>query len=264
MTASTILVATDFSTDAQRATERAARLCAQGVFTHGRLLHVIQQSWVDTVRRLLDLPAEREEKLLSQTREQLLDEARSIAARSDVEFDTCVRIGSIDQIVREEASRADVLALGARGRHPVRDFAIGTTAEHLLRQTRTPLLVVRRDAPENYRKVLVATDFSPHAQRAFTLACTIAPEATIHLRHMFDVPFEGMLHFAGLDAERIEEYRRSAQAEASAEMRAFIAASGVDPARVQHESQEQRARTAWSPPRSTAHLRFRITVPGWR
>ncbi len=232
MSARTILAATDMSTDAGYACERAARLCAQGVFDEGRLLHVIQQSWIDTLRRLLDVPTEREEVLLAETRGKLLEEAQAIAARCGFQLEVNVRIGNVDQVVREEAAGASVLALGAHGRHPVRDFAIGTTAEHLLRRTHTPLLVVRRAALEDYRNVLVATDFSAHAQRAFALACTIAPQATIHLRHVFEMPFEGMLHFAGLDAERIDAYRREAQAAAQEEMRGFIAASGVDPARV--------------------------------
>lgn len=228
----TILVATDLSRDARHAGARAARLCKQGVFARGRLLHVIQQTWVDTLRRLIDLPADRAESLLAESRRELLDEAHALEARYGVLFEASVRIGNVDQVIREEAARANVLALGARGRHPTRDFTIGTTAEHLLRWTRTPLLVVRNEAATDYRNVLVATDFSAHARKALELACAIAPQATIHLHHVFEMPFEGMLHFAGIDAERIEEYRRHAHDEAREEMSRFIAASAVDSSRV--------------------------------
>lgn len=227
-----VLVATDFSADAQRAAERAARLGAAGVFARGRLLHVIQQSWIDSLRRLLDLPAEREQELLAATGARLHQVAHTLAERFGFEFEAGARIGSVDQLVREEAARATLLVLGARGCHPLRDFAIGTTAEHLLRRTHTPLLVVRREAAADYRNVLVATDFSAHAARALALACMVAPAATIHLRHIYEVPFEGMLQFAGLGDEKIEEYRRRAHADALEQMHRFVAASGVDPARL--------------------------------
>lgn len=77
----TILVATDLSRDARHAGARAARLCKQGVFARGRLLHVIQQTWVDTLRRLIDLPADRAESLLAESRRELLDEAHALEAR---------------------------------------------------------------------------------------------------------------------------------------------------------------------------------------
>ena len=62
----TILCATDFSADARQAAERAALLCAAGAMTASTLLHVIQASWLDSLRRLVNLPAEAEAGMLGQ------------------------------------------------------------------------------------------------------------------------------------------------------------------------------------------------------
>lgn len=232
MTERMALVATDFSADARRAARRVARLCADGVFTRGRLLHVIQRSWIDVLRRLMDLPAEQERALLEDARMRLDAEAALIAEDTGFLLEAGVRIGAINQAVQDEATSADLLALGAHGLHPLRDFAIGTTAEHLLRQADTPLLIVRADPGGAYSTVLVATDFSVHAQHALRLACMIAPTATIHVRHVYELPFEGMLQFAGLNHENVAEFRSRAHADAAAEMQRFITTTGIDPARV--------------------------------
>lgn len=228
----TILSATDFSTDARQAAERAALLCAGGAMTGSTLLHVIQASWLDSVRRLVNLPPGAEAAMLAEATARLGHWASEIGARTGLLPQTGVRIGSVVDTLLREAEEHELLALGARGRHPLRDFAIGTTAEHLLRRTRRPLLVVRRPAAAAYQRVLVAVDFSPHSRTALGWAGRLGPLAEIHALHVFEMPFEGMMHFSGVDAALIERYRREAHAEASREMRRFIADTAIDARRV--------------------------------
>ena len=224
----TVLSATDFSADARQAAERAALLCAGGAMAGGTLLHVMQASWLDSVRRLVKLPAEAEAAMLAEATAKLGHWASEIGARTGFVPQTGVRIGSVVDTLLREAEEHELLALGARGRHPLRDFAIGTTAEHLLRRTRKPLLVVRRPAVSGYRRVLVALDFSPHSRTALEWAVRLGPLAEVHALHVFEMPFEGMMHYSGVDTALVEQYRREAHAEATGEMRRFIADSAID------------------------------------
>jgi nucleotide-binding universal stress UspA family protein len=219
----TVLSATDFSADARQAAERAALLCAAGAMAGSTLLHVMQASWLDSVRRLVKLPAEAEAAMLAEATAKLGHWASEIGARTGFVPQTGVRIGSVVDTLLREAEEHELLALGARGRHPLRDFALGTTAEHLLRRTRKPLLVVRRPAASGYRRVLVALDFSPHSRTALEWAVRLGPLAEVHALHVFEMPFEGMMHYSGVDTALVEQYRREAHAEATGEMRRFIA-----------------------------------------
>ena len=228
----TVLSATDFSTDARQAAERAALLCAGGAMAGSTLLHVIQASWLDSVRRLVALPPQAEAAMLAEATAKLGLWASEIGARTGFVAQTAVRIGSVVDTLLREAGQHELLALGARGRHPLLDFAIGTTAEHLLRRTRRPLLVVRRPAACAYQRVLVAVDFSPHSRTALEWAGRLGPLAEIHALHVFEMPFEGMMHYSGVDAALVERYRREAHAEASGEMQRFIADTAVDRRRV--------------------------------
>lgn len=231
----TVLSATDFSADARQAAERAALLCAGGAMAGGTLLHVMQASWLDSVRRLVKLPAEAEAAMLAEATAKLGHWASEIGARTGFVPQTGVRIGSVVDTLLREAEEHELLALGARGRHPLRDFAIGTTAEHLLRRTRKPLLVVRRPAVSGYRRVLVALDFSPHSRTALEWAVRLGPLAEVHALHVFEMPFEGMMHYSGVDTALVEQYRREAHAEATGEMRRFIADLAIDTRRLHTE-----------------------------
>ena len=231
----TVLSATDFSADARQAAERAAQLCASGAMAGGTPLHVIQASWLDTVRRLVKLPAEAEAGMLAEATAQLGRCASEIGARTGFVPQTGVRVGSVVGTLLREAEQHELLALGARGLHPLRDFALGTTAEHLLRRTRSPLLVVRRPVEGAYRRVLVAVDFSPHSRTALEWAVRLGPLAGIHALHVFEMPFEGMMRYSGVDAQLVEQYRREAHAETSAEMQRFIADTAVDTRRLHAE-----------------------------
>ena len=83
-----------------------------------------------------------------------------------------------------EAIGAGVTIVGSRGKSPLENRVIGSTARNLARTTETPLLVNRiereTDEPEVlrehlFRRVLYATDFSANAEQAF--------EAFSYLRH---------------------------------------------------------------------------------
>ena len=75
-----------------------------------------------------------------------------------------------------ETVRADMTLVGSRGKSPLENRIIGSTARNLARSTSVPLLVNRiergTDDPEVVRKhlfqrMLYATDFSSNAERAF-------------------------------------------------------------------------------------------------
>jgi nucleotide-binding universal stress UspA family protein len=63
----------------------------------------------------------------------------------------------------------DLVAIGARGSGLLKSLHMGSTADWLLREPSSPLLVAKR--PDPVERVLVAADGSPHAARAIaTLA----------------------------------------------------------------------------------------------
>jgi nucleotide-binding universal stress UspA family protein len=94
-----------------------------------------------------------------------------------------------------ETVGADLTVVGSRGKSPLENRIIGSTARNLARTTVTPLLInrIERETPDPdvvrshlFQRMLYATDFSANADRAFEIFSTLQQatrEATlVHVR----------------------------------------------------------------------------------
>jgi nucleotide-binding universal stress UspA family protein len=84
--------------------------------------------------------------------------------------------GDPEARLREAAAAcgADLMVLGATRRGPVARTVLGTTATHLLRTARIPILVVRSELPDRPLRVLLTTDLSRHAAHAHARGLALA------------------------------------------------------------------------------------------
>lgn len=217
-----ILAATDFSASAQDALARAAGLAAE----HGAaltLLHVISGPSLDAFKELLagnaDEPVDEAARLL----DKAATEMAAIAGRQPA---TRVRIGGVHDELAAAAEQADLLVIGDRGLHPMRDMIIGTTAERLLGSCRKPVLVVKGRAAGPYRKILVPVDFSACSRAAFRAALGLAPRADLHVCHAFGLPTAGKFWLAGVPELAMRRYE--AAAGRAAEERLAVLAAETD------------------------------------
>ena len=83
-------------------------------------------------------------------------------------------------------------------------------------------------------RLATATDLSAPArhavERAASVAQAFAPGAALILLHAFDVPFEGMMEYAGVQTDQIQQYRANARQEARQNMEALCLQAGLNPA----------------------------------
>lgn len=226
-----ILVATDFSSPSRHAADRAAQL-ALDAGARLRLVHVLSGSALSRLQQVLGLDRPVEQPLIDEAKHTLDTLASELTLTRGVRVEaSLVRGAVLEDIGREaEAMDADLVVLGARGAGFMRRLALGSTAERLLRKTRRPMLVVRQKPHEPYRRVLVPVDFSAGAARSLDLARRVAPGAHLVLVHACEVPFEGKLRFAGVDAPMIERYRMQAQQAALHQLRVLAAGAGLQAA----------------------------------
>ena len=218
----TIIVATDFSGNAQRAVERAAHL-AQSWGAALTLIHVFNDSAWSSLKAVYDLtrwssvnPAETARARLAALGEQI---AKDFAVKVVAE----VLIGrASEQIGHLAASRqAGLLVVGEHGENWLRDAVLGGTALKVLKATQIPVLLVRRPAVAPYQRIIIATDFSGAATRATRLTLELFPDARHHLIHAYAVPFEARMRMGGAQEEDIRRYRDQASLEAMRNLEAF-------------------------------------------
>lgn len=188
-----ILVATDLSARSDRAVDRATLLARQwGV----RLivLHALESG-----SRLEAKPELAEEAI------------RAVLPDPTADVGIIPAIGSAPTMIAEAAAQADcgLVVTGVARFNHVGDYLTGTAVDHVVRHATAPVLVVKQRPHKPYASILVATDYSSCSRHALLAAARLFPEATLHLVHAYQVPYESWL---GSEAAK-QEVTETAQAE---------------------------------------------------
>jgi nucleotide-binding universal stress UspA family protein len=216
-----MLALTDFSVHSRHAVERAAML-AETLEVPLRVVHFLETPWLDRLRRLLGGAAPTKDEVQVRAETSLADLARTaIASRAVAVTTEVLDAGGVTAMI-EAASEHDLTVLGARGSHPVRELALGTSAQRMLRQCRGPVLVVKRKPHAPYVGAMVAVDFSIHAHAASWVMELLAAQAEVDVVHVAEVPHEGQMTYASVAPAAIEEYRAKVVLEAESDLRAFL------------------------------------------
>ena len=224
-----ILSATDLSAHSLQAVDRAADLATTTGARH-TVLHALGLDALGPLRNLLGERADSVAHTAVQQQQAALAAAMADPARHPgpaptlrVEEGLASRV--VPSLVRE--TDTDLVVVGARGQSLLRRLVVGSTASHLLRRSHCPVLVVKNPFQQPYRRVLLPMDFSPGSALALALARELAPRAGLVLLHAFDVPFEGMLQYAGVSQDIIHQYRIEARERALRQLREMAAEQGL-------------------------------------
>lgn len=188
-----ILIATDFSRNAERATEYGV-LFAKTFDAEIELFTSYAVSALALGDRELALSVGYLERAQEKTREHLDRLARELRAQGPSVRYTMTSGSPVNAICEHaETSRADLLVLGTQGEHGFDHTFLGSVSERVARAADCPVLTVSAEAPEPgpIRKILVATDFSRDADAAVVWAKALAARtgASIALLHSVPPPF---------------------------------------------------------------------------
>jgi nucleotide-binding universal stress UspA family protein len=139
----TIVIATDGSESVQRAVDVALDLASRFEATVHTISIVDTDEIESSPERLQD---EMERALKEQAEAALAD----VAASTDLDVTTSVRVGRPATEIREYADScdADLVAMGTRGRHGENRFLLGSVAERVVRTCPMPVLTVRQLAAD--------------------------------------------------------------------------------------------------------------------
>jgi len=169
-----ILVPTDFSENARNATKAAADI-ARKTNAELYLLHIIElpHEGTDMIQNGFDIP---EIVYFKQIAEQKLTEASTSPDLHDLTVYQILKLGRTLNHVTEvaETNDIDLIIMGSHGASGYKEFFIGSNAEKIVRNSQTPVLVIKNDASElKYEKVIFATDFLVENEEALTKAILI-------------------------------------------------------------------------------------------
>lgn len=240
-----IVAGTDLSADSLEAVDRGY-LVAEAVGARYTVLHALGLDPVLSLRQLLGEDAEALSERVARAAEQRLQAITSDATRNrGVIAEAVVNPGqpatALFDFVQEHDT--DLLILGARGAGAVRRALFGSTASRALRKSPVPVLIVRNQAREGYRRILVAVDFSPASQALVEMSLAIAPHAQLRLLHVCSDALEAQLRYADVTEPVISEYRANAERRATRQLSELVDACGLAPD--QHSQHVVHGSPAW-------------------
>ena len=227
-----ILVATDLSTPARHAAERAA-LLSKALDASLDLLYVANSAPFERLRQLVAPDEDLLARALDSARTKTSELADMLYQRHEVAAGAHVMSGSVvNEIIRQvQDKRTNLLVCGAKGQSLVRHLLPGSTVQRMLSRMLCPLLVVKQAPRREYRTLLVPVDFSSSSLRSIELAKSVAPQAEIILLHVFEAPFEGSMRFANVDHDTLDHYRNVIKKDAVEKLAALSKAAGLPNAR---------------------------------
>ncbi|MDD1017329.1 universal stress protein [Pseudomonas rubra] len=227
-----VLVATDLSTPARNAAERAA-LLSKAQQAALDLLYVANPAPFERLKQVVAPDEALLERVLETAGEKLHALAAMLFAHYAIAPGVQVAPGTvateITRVVQDK--RTDLLVCGAKGQNLARRLLLGSTVQRMLNRMPCPLLVVKQAPREAYRSLLVPVDFSPSSLRAIELAKAVAPQAEIILLHVYEAPFESSMRFAHIDQDTLTHYRNVIKKDAVEQLAALSQAAGVADAR---------------------------------
>lgn len=225
-----VVAATDFTPAANAAARRAAQL-AQACGARLALLHVVTPA-SRMVAPLLDVLGMGDRPGAAAAISRLRQGAARLVSELGLPVDTHLASGSAAGAIaaHAQAAQADLVVLGnPRGSFLV-DLLRVNTAQQVRQRMSIPVLAVSRPPERPYARVLLACDLSPEAAHAGRVARRLFRGAILHVLHVCQPVYEGVLSFAGVSDDVVKEYRLRALSEATQQLLLFArdAALGED------------------------------------
>ena len=216
-----IVAATDFSPASSLALRRAERVAA----AHGAELHAVTSlpaNWLGEMRAWLagaDVQAD-----AGVIRQRLAE----CVAGGAFPVRTELLEGDPRDAVAAYADRNDaqLVVVGAHGRSLVGETVLGSTALALMERCDVPILVVRNEAAQDYRRVLAGVAISEACAQAVRFAAALFPAADLTLLHAYEDPFAAELFLGQANPDAEAYYRGRARQQAEQALNEFVARLG--------------------------------------
>lgn len=229
-----ILCATDLRPKSEAAIARAG-LMSDRLGADLTLLHVVSDEQSPAVQ----------EKNLQDAFTRAKTRAEPLVSRTHRTAVVRVLVGDPASNIQDTAllTKARLLILGPHHERPLRDTLESTILEKALSVRSFPVLVVRNEVKQPYRRVLIAVNVSESSLAALRAAesLVLTPEAEAAVVHAVRPPYEGMTPFAGVGFDPLASYVGEWKQEMTESIRGLLEYESANGARYDIQIEQQSA-----------------------
>lgn len=210
-----VLLATDLSCRCDRPLDRAIAI-SKAWGSHLTALTVVDKQSFDGI----PLPPGDTADPVQRARRRLRRDVSSASGGPSI----LVRAGDVlDELLDVVTGNGmELVVTGVARNQWFRNVTLGTVVDGILRRSPVPTLVVRNRANEEYRRILVAGDFSDLTRHLLETTLAWFPEADVTFFHAFDVPY---LDLSDASRDIVREQARKEANKGAAEFLAGIPAT---------------------------------------
>lgn len=221
-----IVAATDFSTEADSAVNRAA-LISKILGAELHIIHVVHPLDLYAGSELsFSFQSHFQQAQQENVKSQLMLLKRKLSEDFNISVQTAVRIGRAYTEVASYASsvKAGLIVAGAQGEHSILEKIMGSTTSRLIRVAHCHTLIVKNKSASilPYQHVIAAVNFSEGAAKVPALAHNVAPNAHIEALLIFDTNQEAHMYKAGMNEVLLQQYRTQALIDADNKLSAMM------------------------------------------
>ena len=161
-----ILVAIDRSAMAAEALKRAISI-AKEKDAQLIVMHVIEPSFIESpFVQAIDEDA---------IKKQVIEQIDKLNSEADLKYILFVESGSAASsiTIKAEKTKADLLVVGTHGKDDLKSNYFGSTTLKLIQNTHIPVLIVKNEANNMYKKMLAPTNLSDYSKESILFANTL-------------------------------------------------------------------------------------------
>ncbi|QOY55147.1 universal stress protein [Candidatus Sulfurimonas marisnigri] len=158
----------------------------------------------------------------SGVKEKIEKKIKGLNTDGKITCSVSVKEGDADDVILHAAKsyKADMIIIGVHSKSKGGKNLLGTTAQKVVNQSHSPVLIVKKNVEGNYQDILAPTDFETQSKQSILIAKNIFPKAKISVIHTYEtIDIKGPYIPYGYD---LEHSNKMAKVRATKEMKDFI------------------------------------------
>lgn len=157
-------------------------------------------------------------------KKELIVKINKLTSHENIEYLFFMEVGSVASSIalKVKSINIDLLIIGTHGKEDISNHYFGSTTLKLIQRTRIPVLVVKNEAKENYKKMLAATNLSDYSKESIVFAQTVFPEASLKYLHAYVTvdEFQTMTYRISIDQQG--QFKKELLTEAHITLEKFV------------------------------------------
>jgi len=210
-----ILVAIDRSAMAAEALKRAISIAkekdAQLIVMHVIEPYLIESPFVRAVDE-------------DEIKKKVIEQINQFNSEANLKYILFVESGSASSSItlKAQKTKADLLIIGTHGKNDIKSNYFGSTTLKVIQNTHIPVLIVKNESKNPYKKILAPTNLSDYSKKSIVFANTLFKKTSRKYLYAFETVDELQALRYHVSMEQQDKFKKELLSDATTALKLFI------------------------------------------